>query len=184
MKGVAFTQECYKLLSIFATSPGSRWQRKELQQMTRLPNTTLDRATRRLLAAKILEKKGRLFSLGYGIEDDALFTTVRDEYRRFRSLPFPVYFTLIDVAQVVVDARVEGILFGSYAKLVQKEGSDIDIAILHGKRFEKEAIERAVAKIERRYKIMVELHYFEKGPFLKQKRDPLIKEILKDGKEL
>ena len=76
-------------------------------------------------------------------------------------------------------------LFGSYAKLVFKETSDIDIAIVSDKvaAGDKKVINGLIQKMESRYGKNIEMHYFGKN-FYKNKKDPLVKDILKNGIKL
>jgi len=176
MRALLFEKAAFKVLTVFSLEPGSRWQRKELQTHTLLSNKTLDDALKRLRKAGVISKDGRLYTL----RDKNLATYAREEYVRLGELPFNVHFALLDLARLFVEQEVTLILFGSYAKLTYTTKSDLDVAVLHGKKYRRPRVER----VEQRYGIPIELHEFEKTPFLKNKRDPLIKEILKNGKEL
>ena len=70
-------------------------------------------------------------------------------------------------------------LFGSYAKLIFSESSDVDIAIVSNQINKKEA-DKVIKKLEKKHKKEIELHYFTRN-FYKNKRDPLVKEILQHG---
>ncbi|MDD9953254.1 MAG: nucleotidyltransferase domain-containing protein [Candidatus Woesearchaeota archaeon] len=181
MLPLIFTQDCYKLLIVFAASPGSRWQRKELQKFTRLNNTQIDRALRLLLSAAMLTKKKRLYALNH---EQAIQEHLINEYKRLRQLPFSVYFTIVDIVFFLARHNVTVYLFGSYAKLTYKDTSDIDIAILWEEKIDKKSVANTQEKINRKYGEKLELHYFEKKSFMKNKGDPLVKDILKNGLQL
>ena len=68
-------------------------------------------------------------------------------------------------------------LFGSYSKLIYKDTSDIDIALLDSM----EKYSKIIGKLERKYGKRIEAHYFEKKEFYRNKKDPLVKDILKNG---
>jgi len=80
------------------------------------------------------------------------------------------------------------ILFGSYVKLIYSDKSDVDIAIILDNQIKnKEKVEKKISfaaeKISKKYKIDVQEHFFMLKD-LKHKEDPLIKDILKNGKEI
>ena len=76
-------------------------------------------------------------------------------------------------------------LFGSYAKIIYKKNSDIDLAIISDKINEKDKkeINKRIKTIESRFQKTIEIHYF-KTNFYKNKSDPLVKDILKNGIKL
>ena len=80
------------------------------------------------------------------------------------------------------------ILFGSYSKLIFSGKSDVDIAIvLNNKIKNKNKIDKIVSAIAKklsiRYKKDVQTHLFFESD-LKHKEDPLIKDILRNGRVL
>ena len=103
-----------------------------------------------------------------------------------RQLPLMIYYLILDVvAAISLFKSIEAYLFGSYAKLIYTEKSDVDIAIMHHKEFKKkEQIARIILKLEKSYNKKIEIHYFEKEKFYKNKKDLLVKGILKDGIKL
>ncbi len=176
MKALLFNNAIYKIVTIYSVEPGSRWRRKELQEFTRLPNQPLDTALLKLQQAGVLKREKNLYALA----EKTISNIIREEYERLGALPFNIYFALVDLVELFAKQKVTLILFGSYAKLTYTKHSDLDIAVLHGKRYKKERTE----KLERRYNITIELHEFDKHAFLKNKKDPLVKEILRNGKQL
>lgn len=179
-------QNIFKILSLFSISPGSRFNRKDIKDKTLLNNIPLDRGLVRLRKTGILSKKGNYYSLNF--ENDTaktLIATLSKEYKRLKELPFDVYLVLADlVNELSIQKGAEAYLFGSYSKLVYKEGSDIDIAILVIQKFDKGGFKRKVEKLGKTYKKNIELHFFDKIKFYKNKKDPLVKEIIKNGVRL
>lgn len=74
-------------------------------------------------------------------------------------------------------------LFGSYLKLTYSDKSDIDIAIILDK-FDKNTFNKSVSKLETSYNQKIEIHYFNKNLFYKNKKYPLVKDILRYGVKL
>lgn len=178
-----FTQDCFKILTFFSLSPGSCWRRKEIKEKTRLHNVPLDKALSILLSTKLLIKERNHYALNLENEyTKQLVELCRKQYQRLRELPLEVFYLLVDLAAVLtLQKGVEAYLFGSYAKLVYHEKSDVDIAILYSKELNKQQLAALIAKLMKTYHKKLELHYFERAAFYKNKKDPLVKGILKDG---
>ena len=182
-----FQQDCFKVLSLYGLSPGSRFNRTEIKQRTRLHNVPLDKALLLLLNSSILKKEKKNYSLNFENEyAQKIMEIVRKQHKELRELPLTIYHLLVDVvAALSLFKGIEMYLFGSYAKLIHTEKSDVDIAILHLKEFKtKEKITKTLSKIEKSYSKKIEIHYFEKEAFYRNKKDLLIKGILKDGIKL
>ena len=97
----------------------------------------------------------------------------------------PVFYLLTDLVDSLLLLKGNEVwLFGSYAKLVYKENSDVDIAVLYSQEIHKESINKNVAKLEKVYNKKIEMHYFEKTRFYKNRKDLLVKGILRDGVRL
>ncbi|MEW6408449.1 MAG: nucleotidyltransferase domain-containing protein, partial [Patescibacteria group bacterium] len=99
-------------------------------------------------------------------------------------IPLNVYFLLMDLISDIKLIKTEVYLFGSYSKLIYREDSDIDIAILNNNSFKKELINKFIKKLEKKYNKKIELHFFNKSEFYKNKKDPLIKDIIRNGIKL
>jgi predicted nucleotidyltransferase len=178
-----FNQDTYKILSLFSLSPGSRFNRKEIKEKTRLNNVPLDKALLKLLSSGVLARKGNYYSVNFeNPSSRAIIEMCSKQYRQLREIPFDVYLLVLDLtAELSLHKGVDAYLFGSYSKLVYTENSDIDIAILAAGRLEKNRITKAVAKLEKLYGKRIETHYFDKPGFYGGKKDPLVKGILRDG---
>ena len=181
-----FDLDCFKILSVFALAPGMRLRRQELKQKTKLNNVPLDGALARLASAKILLKEKKLFVVNFeNVQSKPVISLISQQYKMMRELPLDVYFFLLDVSnKLTTTTPIELWLFGSYAKLIYKENSDVDIALLAPKNFDKEFAIKLMQKFEKKYDKNIELHVFDKARFYKNKRDPLVKEILRAGLRL
>lgn len=178
-----FTQDCYKILSFFSLSPGSRFNRKEIKNRILLNNVPLDAALSRLLSSGILIKERNYYSIN--LEDDyskKMIDICKKQYKKLREPPLNVFYMLIDlISGISVHKGTEISLFGSYAKLVYSEKSDVDLAVLTTLKTDKGFIRKIAAKLEKTYEKNIELHFFDKRSFLKNKKDPLVEEIIRNG---
>src|SRR3989338_3419423 len=180
-------QDCYKVLSLYGLSPGSRFNRTEIKQRTLLYNVPLDKALLLLQNSGILKKEKKYYSLNFENEYTRKIIEIsHKQYQELRELPLSIYYLILDVvAFLSLFKETEVHLFGSYAKLIYTPKSDVDIALLHPKEFKtKERITKAISKIEKIYGTAIEIHYFEKDTFYKNKKDLLVKGIRKDGVRL
>jgi len=177
-----FHNDIVKILTIFSISPGSRFLRKELQEKTKMNNVNLDNALNLLLNSQILIKKGKLLFLNLE-ESRNLISIISNDYKKLKELPLTIYFSIISLTFYLSKIKeVKLYLFGSYAKLIFKENSDIDLLIISDKLNKKE-INLQIDKIESRYKTKIETHYFGES-FFNNKKDSLVKEILRNGVRL
>ena len=172
----------FKIISLFALSPGSRFSRKEMKERVRLHNVPLDGTLAVLRKAGVLQREGRLYALDFGSEEGkTLVQLAVRQYRSFRELPFDVYLLVTDLAAFLATAQVDVYVFGSYAKLVYRQDSDVDIAVLSTGTPDRQVTSLLAAKLEKTYHKRIEFHYFDRTRFTKNKKDPLVKEILKNG---
>ncbi len=186
MINLIFDQGSFKVLSLFSLSPGSRFKRNEIKEKTILYNVTLDRVLAKLLNSRILKKERGLYSINLIYENSkTIISLLAEQYKLLKEVPFDVYLLLADVAYHLSDKKeIEAYLFGSYSKLVYKEGSDVDIAVLASPKLNKKAIERSVNRLRKLYRKDIELHFFSKQEFYKNRKDPLVKDILQNGSRL
>ncbi len=180
-----FDKNIVKVLSYFSISPGSRFSRKDLKEATLLNNVPLDAALKTLLSAGTLSYADRLYSLNFENQyAKTVIDILKKEYIRFKELPFKVYLALIDIDSMLSGFNINTHLFGSFAKLIYTERSDIDLAVVLNEPDKKlvENIKRVLEKVEKKYKKNIECHFFTEKDM--QSSDPLIKEILKNGVRL
>lgn len=172
-----------KILLLFSTSPGRRYLRKEIQEKTEINNVPLDSSLAELLSSKLIMKKRRIYSLNL---ENNLASQILDELKELSSIPLKIKFILNDF--VFYMSKVKGInsilLFGSYSKLIFSDKSDIDIAVICESKGETE--DKAITitdRLSKEYKKNIHVNFFS-GQDLKHKKDPLIKDILRNGKKL
>ena len=182
-----FNSDVLKILTVFSISPGSRFYRKELKERAQLHNVNLDNGINILLNSKIITKKGRFLLLNFDNENTKrIIYLVSSQYKFLKEIPLNVYFPIIDIVSFLSRFRFTDVyLFGSFAKLVFEETSDVDIAVvsdrIHVK--EKRDFGKLIQKFEARYGKKIEVHYFGKD-FYKNRKDPFVREILKNGVKL
>lgn len=182
----AFTKDCFKILNLFSLAPGSRFNRTEMRKKLLLNNVPLDAALVRLLSAGILSKERNYYSINFENPYSKPFLELcKKQYKQLRELPLNIYYLLVDlVSSLSLQKGTKISLFGSYAKLVYTEKSDLDLAVLTTTKTDKQFIKKITNKLEKSYNKNIELHFFDKKSFLKNKKDPLVKDIIKNGVKL
>ena len=177
-------QDAFKLLTVFSLSPGSRFRRKELKELTRLNNVPLDKAMLRLVSSGVLSKRGT-YSVNMESEwAETIIPLCAKQHTQLRRIPLMVYFLISDfVFQASSFKGIELYLFGSYSKLVFSEKSDIDVAVLtlQNVKVVKGQLLALAEKLGKSYGKEVQLHFFDKKSFYSNKKDPLVSEIIKNG---
>jgi len=177
-----FDSSAFKILTVMSLSKGSRFQRKELKERTRMNNVILDKALQTLLNSDVIKKEDRYFA--FNLENKyakQVSEMLLQQYKELKELPLDVYFSISDFVSFLSRVKLEAYLFGSYSKLVFKESSDIDLAVISDSiNGYKKEISKFIQKIEKKYEKTIELHYFG-SEFYKNKKDPLVNEILKNG---
>lgn len=171
-----------KILTIFSLSPGSRLNRKIIKEKTNLNNIILDKTLARLTNFKILIREKNFFVLNFENKElKELINLISGNYTKLRQIPLKDYFIILDLVLEISKMKDIGdvYLFGSYAKLIFKENSDMDIAIISNNVI-KEETNKLIKKLEKKHKKTIEIHYFTKN-FYNNKKDPLVKEILQHG---
>lgn len=173
-----------KILTLFSISPGSKFSRNEIKEKTMLNNVPLDGALDILLHNNLLLKEKRLYSLNFENNNaKEMVDLLKKEHIRFKQMPLNTYYILIDVSSLLskMDKIERVYLFGSFAKLIYTEKSDLDLAIVlkEGKKEIIGNIRKDAAKVERKYSKPIEFHFFDKEDM--NKKDILIKEIKKNS---
>jgi predicted nucleotidyltransferase len=179
-----------KILLYLAISPGSRYERKELKEKTQMNNVPLDETINKLISLKIIKQEKSLYSLNLELEQTKnIIELTKKEYNKF-NLTYKIFIILLEISEKLSKIKnIESvILFGSYAKLIHTEKSDIDLAIILSDKIKDTKIEnktkKELEKISKKSKKIIEPHFFAKKEIKNNKSDPLIKEILKNGKPL
>jgi len=181
-----FTKDCFKILTLFSIAPGSRFKRKEIKEKVLLNNVPLDNALKRLFYENILKKQNNFHSINFeNSVAKEIVSICKKQYIELKEIPLNVYYLIIDfLDEIVKQKNLEIYLFGSYSKLIYNDRSDIDIAILSDDSVDKKQINKVVLKLEKAYNKKIEVHYFNKRLFYKNKKDPIVKDILKNGVRL
>jgi predicted nucleotidyltransferase len=173
-----FDRKIVKVLTYFFISPGSRYSREEIKEKAGMNNIPLDKTLLKLTYLHIIRKDGKLISLNFEGEEIKIINELQSEYKKM-NLPFKIFNDLVELTNK--SSLIKGLesiyLFGSYAKLIYHEKSDIDIAFFLSDKKAKENLEK-LKKINDKF----EFHFFENKD--KKANDPLIKEILKNGKKI
>lgn len=181
MINLIFDRDIFKILTLFSISPGSRFRRNELKEKTKLNNVPLDIILLKLINLGFLNKEKNIYSLNLEFKNSSdIINIINKQYKLLKEIPLDIYFLLIDLVSDIKLLKIEIYLFGSYAKLIYKENSDVDIAIL-SKSFNQKSISNLIKKLENKYNKKIELHIFDKSEFYKNKKDPLIKDIIRNG---
>ena len=181
-----FNIHSIKILSLFSLSPGSKFNRKEIQERTKINNVPLDKTLTSLLYSNIIKREKNYYYYDFENEfTNMIIKITQKQFKLLKELPLNVYYNIIELTEFFSNKKdIELYLFGSYAKLIYSEKSDIDIAIITNKKLNRIEINRLIDKLENTYNKEIEIHYFEKKTFYKNKSDPLIKSILKNGVKL
>lgn len=177
-----FDNNSFKVLTLFALSPGSRFRRKEIKEKTRMNNIPLDSALSRLVNSEVVNKERNFYHINLENKNsEQIINMISSQHKQLKNLPLDVYFLLTDaVTELSSFKGIEIWLFGSYSKMIYKENSDIDIAVIESNA-DKERIKKIFRKLEKQYAKVVEEHFFERDGFYKSKNDPLVKDILQNG---
>lgn len=179
-----FNLNILKILTIFSISPGARFLRKELKEKTMLNNVTLDESLNILINTGIIRKEKR--PLSFNLEHKEILEIIKKEHKKLNELYTNAYFPILELIEFLSPLKKTIVyLFGSHAKLIHHESSDVDIAIISDNISEqqKNKINKFASKLERKYNKKIEVHYFG-NEFHKNKSDPLVKDILKNGRKL
>jgi len=176
-----------RVLLFLAISPGSRYLRKEIKEKTMINNVPLDYALSELLMFRMIKLEKKFYS--FNLENETARLAFNEIKEKIGGLPLNVQFILLDFIHKV--SKIRGIsniiLFGSYAKLIFSEKSDIDIAIIFkdndSKKKNDKKINSLADNLSKKYKKEIQTHFFVEED-LKHKEDPLIKDILRNGREI
>lgn len=182
-----FDGDVVRILTLFSISPGSKHTRNEIKEKTMLNNLPLDNALSNLVKNKILVRERRLFGLNFENRlSKEVLEIIKKEHLRFREIPLDVYFALVDLSSQFSNIKIisRAFLFGSFAKMIYTNKSDMDIALFLQNE-DKGAIAKiksGIGKLEKKFHRAIELHFFIIKDL--KAKDPLIKEIVKNGIEV
>lgn len=172
-----------KILILFSISPGRRYLRKEIQEKTEINNVPLDSSLAELLSFKLITKKRKIYSLNL---ENNLVSQILEELKEISYVPLKIKFMLNNfVSHISKFKEISSVvLFGSYSKLIFSDKSDIDIAVICESKEDIEGKIISIAdKLSKEYKKDIHVNFFSESD-LKHKKDPLIKDILRNGKKI
>jgi predicted nucleotidyltransferase len=179
-----FDKNIVKVLSFFIISPGSRYTRLEIKEKTKMNNIPLDKVLNKLFSLEIIIKENNFIMLNTNSNFNELINFIKNEYKYF-NVPYEIFNILFYATNILCEFRQikEVYLFGSYSKLIFSGKSDIDIAIflenkIKGRKDIENKINKYLDKIDKR----LESHFFLEKDI--KENDPLIKDIIKNGKVL
>ena len=176
-----FDSNILKIMTVFSISPGSRLNRKIIKEKTGIANIILDKTLAKLINFKILIKEKGFFVLNFkNTEVKEIINLAAENYAKFKQIPLKEYFMIVNIIEEFSKIKNIGdvYLFGSYAKLIFRENSDVDIAVIS--EIDKRKINKIAERLEKKYNKKIEVHFFTEK-FYNNKRDPLVKEILQHG---
>jgi predicted nucleotidyltransferase len=178
-----FNMDIVKILTVFSLSPGSKFSRNELQEKTKLINVNLDNALSILFNSTMIIKDKRMISFNNNFAN--VLQLISGEHRYMKNIPLDAYFPVLELSTFIAKYKLEAYLFGSYSKLIYKNDSDIDIAIISDalSSMKKKKISRQAQKLSDKYNKEIELQFFS-TEFNKNKKDPIVADILRNGIKL
>lgn len=180
----------WKALFVLAEAPGKAVSRKEIHALTGMGNKMIDKSLLILEKFKVItitrigKRKYYKLNMNNPFTND-LLRLVSLEKERAESLGFEMVNILREIVYGITNINLENItkiiLFGSYAKRIHREKSDIDLAVVVKERRPKEelSVTNLVDGLEKRFKKEIQIHYFTEKEFEKKSR--LAEEIKKDG---
>jgi len=174
----------WKILRVFSEAPGKGLSREEIRKYTKSGNLALSSSLRKLEKFNILKKKKIGKTNIYWVNSSNQFARIllnlfSIEKEKFKGMEPSKIIYLSSVIEKLLKLNPTKIfLFGSQVKGTATEQSDFDICIV----LEKKTREIIKLKLPEN----IELHVFDLKEFekLKKAKDPLIRDILRDGIEI
>lgn len=176
-----------KILKLFSLAPGKALSRKQIKELANLTNVSLDNALNKLNKEKIIAIEKRAIRLNLSNEKTSVILNIfKKESELLREIPYKIWLVLFEFSSSIEKTPFQkAFLFGSWAKHIARENSDIDIALINKEKNIKEEMlaEKIAEKLENKYKRKIQLHFFNEEEWEKAKIS-LIKEIKKDAIEI
>src|SRR3989344_3226436 len=176
-----------KIISFLSISPGSRYTRKEIREKTKMNNVPLDETITKLSLMQIIKQEKKMYSLKLESERaKKVIEMIKTEYDKY-NLSYNIFIILLEITEKLSKFKniKDIILFGSYAKLIHTDRSDIDVAIIVNSK-QKEKLKNKIAnilkEISNKENKIIEIHFFTIQEMKENKTDPLIRDIIKNGK--
>lgn len=183
----------WRIIVLIAESPGMRLTRPEIKKITCLGNNAITESLKDLVVHDVvnIKKAGKKTTYGFNLTNNLttqLISLCDMEKIRLNNLPYHYSLVLREYVRMVLSIlepeRI--VLFGSVAKRVYREDSDIDVALVFKtalKTKERIDIEEIAHKIKERFGKEIQQHSFTLQEF-KTSKEKLIQEIKRDGIDL
>jgi predicted nucleotidyltransferase len=183
----------WRILVLMSEAPGMRLSRPEIKRLTRLGNNAVTESLKDLVVHGILNMKreGRKTAYGFDLTDETaklIIGLCAAERKGLNNLPYQYSLVLREYVRMTLSLCVPKriVLFGSVAKRVYREDSDIDIAVVLGEELPAQTrldMEDVTTRLKKRFGMEIQQHFFALNEFEKAE-DKLIAEIRKDGIDL
>lgn len=180
----------WRILILYSESPGYRFTRPEIKKHTLLGNNSLTESLKDLLIQKILiiKKEGKTYyqlNLSNPIAQK-LVDLCKLEYASLNNLPYNLSLPMREFTMGIINITIPKrlILFGSIAKRIYREDSDIDLALITKEKISPSSnikITELIEKIEKRFKRKIQLHDFTEQEFKNLKNSQLLNNINSAG---
>jgi predicted nucleotidyltransferase len=187
------TRTAWKILFVFAEAPGKAVSRKEIQQLTKLGNKVLTKFLLLLEKFSMItsSKIGKAYYYKLNLSNpfvEQIVGTILLEKKQLNNPDFAVLNVLREFVYELTNADLgnleQVILFGSYAKRTFSKDSDIDVAIITQEKSADDEllITDIIDRLHKRFRKEIQPHYYTAKEFKAlEKKDKLVKEIVKDG---
>ncbi|MBW2989450.1 nucleotidyltransferase domain-containing protein [Candidatus Woesearchaeota archaeon] len=168
----------WRFLALASYSPGSGYTRKEIKELLRWNNLSLDRTLDKLIFYKIIIKDGRKIKLDFSNEETSLLLDIVEKDKKRLNYPsFNLFMVLVDFLRIIESFDISQVyLFGSHAKKTASVSSDIDIAVFSEGKVN---LIKAKDQILQDYGRNIQLHYFDVD-----EKGKLVSEVMKHGVRL
>lgn len=176
-----------KILKLFSLAPGKALTRNQIKEYTKIPNVSLDIALDKLIKEDIIQKNRKSIRLNLSNKKtQEIINFLKEESNELREIPYKIWLILFDFSISIQKLHFEkAILFGSWAKHIARENSDIDIALIFEKKELKQELnaEKISEQLKDKHDLEIQLHFFDEKEF-KEGKGVLLKEIKTDGIEI
>jgi predicted nucleotidyltransferase len=176
-----------KILKLFSVAPGKALNRNQIRDYTKMANVPLDNALGRLQKENIIGREKNLIRLNLSNKKTSeIIHLLEEEARHLREIPYGIWLILFDFSNSIPKTKFTRMfLFGSWAKHIARENSDVDLALIISKKDVKQEMkaEKIAEELEKKHKMKIQLHFFEEKELI-EKKNSIIKEIERDGIEV
>lgn len=179
----------WRVLSFLSQTPTKPVSRTNIKKYTYLGGEAINTSLKRLTLTNILIKlkKGKKEYYYYNLDNDfskEILNMFKLENAKLRYIDYKTHMVLNEFTRKVLDKilNIEHMsVFGSFAKGMQRQDSDLDLVLVFDKRDVKSEllITDIVDSIKEQFDMKIEPHYFEKEDFMRNDSS-LLKEIKND----